>query len=225
MALREINVKQRITLLIVLGWMSMYMGTVSWDSSVNDGKNLVNFLFLYLIGNSIHKSKEKWVTWNLKYLLLAYLILNVLLFYGGICLTESNLEKIYWKVCFPYCSPLLIINAILFLLIFAKLKFQSVKVNNLASSCLSIYLIHGAFLLYGYNYGKVVIMHVQALSNSFLIQMAIVMFLSFIVCMTCIIIDKILTPVWGLFLRLANCIQKGKFGIYIDEYVKLGLTK
>jgi len=51
--LKNITIRHRITLLIILFYISHYIGTLQTDPSLIDGKNLITFLFLYAIGDSL----------------------------------------------------------------------------------------------------------------------------------------------------------------------------
>lgn len=54
---------------------------------------------------------------------------------------------------FTYTNPLVILEAIILLLIFSRLKIKSSVINGMASSCLAIYLLHGNELVLRPFYG------------------------------------------------------------------------
>lgn len=51
--LENITPTRRLYLMLALGWIAVYLGTVGGDSSLAGGKNLANFLFLYCLGNCV----------------------------------------------------------------------------------------------------------------------------------------------------------------------------
>lgn len=52
--------KKRILLLLSLFFISTYLGTSHGDPSLQDGKNFANFIFLYVIGNTLHRYRSYW---------------------------------------------------------------------------------------------------------------------------------------------------------------------
>lgn len=128
---------------ILLCIIAIYFGTTHGDPSLSDGKNLVNFMFLYFLGNTLSYYKDKWLKVKSGCLLVAYVVMNIITFsilmsYGR----ESPLGGAVWNLSFPYCSVMLIISATLLFMLFSKLQIHSKFVNAIASSTFAIYLIH-----------------------------------------------------------------------------------
>ena len=135
--------KQTNVLLFILGVISVYFGTAQGDPSLSDGKNLVNFLFLYLFGYTIKYYQNHLQRINILHYLVAYILLNfsiismLLLFKRGTLIGDE-----IWKLAFPYCSPILILNAVLLFVVFSNISVNSKFVNVIASSMFAVYLLH-----------------------------------------------------------------------------------
>ena len=151
--------RRRLYLLIALGFIAIYMGNLH-ESSLRGGKNLSLFMFLYVIGDSLRANKSIYEGYSLWKLVLVWFLLNVILVLGFMMGRDAIIGKVLWLMSFPYCSPILITNATLLFVIFAKLEIRSNVINWLSSSVLSVYIIHhqhyvlysiiGVAALYGY---------------------------------------------------------------------------
>lgn len=133
----------QLILLTILGFISLYMGTTNGDSSLSDGKNIINFTFLYIIGYLIRENRESIYQTKQTILISLYISLNFVIFISYLILYNTSWENIIWKWTFKYCSPLLIVNAILFFLIFSRVRPIKLKyINTISASVFSMYLIH-----------------------------------------------------------------------------------
>lgn len=196
--------KQLNAILIVIGIIAVYFGTTQGDTSLNDGKNLVNFIFLYLLGYTIkyylpqlHKVKRI-------YYLIAFLILNAglvisLLFFPRGTFVGNEI----WRFSFPYCSPILIFNASLLFLVFSGMSFYSKYVNSIAASMFAVYLLHCHPMvidLYQPEVSKII-------SKSILDIYALSAVYAFLIMGISILIDKVLTPLWMYRDQICNMLQ------------------
>lgn len=139
------SMKAKWYMLIVTGVISIYLGNITRYNLYVDGKNLVNFLFLYQLGQMLSLYFEKWEgikTWKL---LSAYIMLNALLVIGYYCTIDSRVGELLWRLSFPYCSPLLIVNALLLFMIIGRLSFKSRVLNHLSAGVFAVYLIHCSY--------------------------------------------------------------------------------
>ncbi len=136
------TIKQRIYILVALFFICIYIGTSHGDPTLSQGKNVVNFMFLYILGNSIRFFKCHLEKINLFVIIALWCLLNVILISSYVFCDETIFGTIIWHLSFPYCSPLLLINSMLFFIVFCKFTFRSNVVNWLAKSSLAIYLIH-----------------------------------------------------------------------------------
>lgn len=184
--LEKINNKDRLFLVGSLTFISVYIGFTLGDSSLNGGKNLVNFCLLYVLGNTFKAYEHKLKEIPIQYLICSYLILNCCLLsiytYGGI-------SKIIWRMSFYYNSPLLIINAALFFLIIARIRLHSSKINYIASSMFAVYLIH----CQPYISDKIETALSHSLSNNCIItNFCIILLYAVTIMATSVLIDKTL---------------------------------
>lgn len=139
---KDSTIKQKWYITCVLGFVASYMAMTKGDSSMLTGKNLVNFAFLYYCGRMLNLYKAKWTDWHTGYILLAYIGLNFALVIGYLY-SPSVLRSALWHLSYRYSSPVLLLNSVLFFMLFGKMHFKSKMVNYLASSSLAIYLFHG----------------------------------------------------------------------------------
>lgn len=198
--LETITLKRRIYLLLILGFMAVYMGSIGVDPAIRDGKNILYFLFVYVVGNTLRIYGYLWRRVPTRFFVEAFLLLNVVLV-AGACLFDGTLiQKAIHRLSFPYNSPIMQVNALLFFLIIAKQSFKSSSVNWLASSALAIYLIHESSLVENYFLSPVSLQIRALVGNDYLTFFAIVA-LAGAVCLACILIDKLLGPIWKIAAR------------------------
>lgn len=205
--LKNITFRHRILLLFILFYISHYIGTLGSDPSLLDGKNVITFLFFYAIGNTLHHYRKYWDKLSYKWLTISYAILNITLI---ILFTYSSNTIIqgafYYRICYAYCSPILLLNAIIFFIIIGRLKFYSQWINKIAKSSLSIYLLHGSPIIIYNLISPYAISLNNHLHNGILFIIALVL-LTIVILSACIIIDNILTPVWKIINRLGDYLQ------------------
>lgn len=121
-----------------------YFGWFQRNADLYDGKNIIEFAFLYLLGGFFHdrfevndsnRKRKKRV------LLSILIILNTIV---GLALYYSEGSLLYYLRWFfhPYSSPGLLLLASVFFLYFTTLKIRNRAINWIASSVLAIYLVH-----------------------------------------------------------------------------------
>ncbi len=185
--LEKINKKDRFFLICSLTFISVYIGSSLGDPSLAEGKNLINFSLLYVLGNTFRIYEGELRKIPIRSLICGYIILNCSILYlfaqGGI------ISKIIWFASFPYCSPLLIINATLFFLIFSRLKLKSRPINYIASSMFAVYLLHCQ--PYIANKINTAISH-SLVNDSIMLNFCIILFYAVTIMATSVLIDKIL---------------------------------
>lgn len=131
-------------LLIISGFVTFYWGWFAQHPSLNDGKNVVNFIFLYMLGywlrTAIVERDEKVGNERLRYII-SYLVVA-----GGIGIalyfSNEHLQDLIKRVCYGYNSPILILMSVLFFLIFTTFDFKSKVVNWIAGSVFAVYCVH-----------------------------------------------------------------------------------
>jgi len=130
---------QRGYLLITLLFMSVYIGNITWnDPSLLDGKNLTNFMLLYVLGNTIRHYQYFVDNLSFKTLALSIFLYNIAIVFGYLFI--PSLSDRIWKYGFAYSGALLIANSVLVFLLFSKLSFSSRWVNWLGGSIFACYL-------------------------------------------------------------------------------------
>lgn len=195
--------KRRLYLLIVLGFMAVYMGWLMHDKSMLDGKNLVLFMFLYVLGDCLRSFREVTDRIPAYILTLSYSLLNIVLFVGYMKYCDSFIGKAIYKLSFPYCSPVLILNAVLLFVITGRLHFKSRAVNWLAGSVFAVYILHHQHLiLYGLMQPCVLYTYHTIGTPWILILILGIMSLGFMV--SFIMIDKLFSPVQTLFFQVIS---------------------
>lgn len=130
--------QSRIYILCALGFLAVYLGMRSDDPSLTTGKNIVNFFFLYTIGDSIRHYQERIRKIPTRYILVSFLLLNAVVM-SAYHITQSEL---IYNYSFGYCSPILIFNSVLFFLLFERINIQSRTINYISASVFTTYIFH-----------------------------------------------------------------------------------
>lgn len=207
--LNNANEKKRWYMLTVFAFVACYMATTGGDKAMVSGKNLVNFIFLYLVGNQLWFYRERWQKISTLLLIGIFITMNAILM-GAILQNIPIVTKIVKSLAFPYSSPLLLLNSIVFFMIIGKQKIQSHTINYAATSSLAIYLIHGNRPYVRMLHEEVCVFFQGCTNNMFLLLTAYLLY-TIIIVIVCIFIDKLLTPLWK---------QIDKMGIQVNN--KLG---
>lgn len=122
----------------IYGW--LYQG-VEWFAK---GFSPISFFGLYLLARYVRVYSPEWSRMNRWADISLYLILAIVNSVCAIFLTTHTLlfTGITKYALFSYVSPLVIAQAVFFLLFFSKLSFKSKTVNWIAASAFAIYLVH-----------------------------------------------------------------------------------
>lgn len=201
--LKDITPKQRLYIIFILLFISVYIGTFGDDPSLSGGKNLVHFILLYIVGNTLRVYENIWRKISLRKLIIAYVLLNVLLVTGYCFFDGTFISHKIFNWSFPYSSPIILLNSILFFIIIAKNRFQSKLVNYLAASTLGIYLLHCSSLVKFYTWIPASLWIKSFIPNDYVSFCALAV-LALAVVFACIFIDKLFTPLWGWFQRVGE---------------------
>lgn len=204
--LQKSDLLKRIYLIIVLGFISHYVGTVGLDPSLLDGKNLVTFLFLYVIGDTLHHYESIWKKVPSYWYGIIFMITNVTLVGIFSVFTGRIVDAIYQRLFFSYCSLGLLVSSLMFFMWIGGMNFRSTFINYIAKSSLSIYMLHGSSLIFFPVIGPAALYLLGLATNEFeLILMIFILTLAIVV--GCVIVDKLLTPVWNKINKLGESIQ------------------
>ena len=103
----------------------------------NGGYSVTSLLLIYVVGRYIRLYGEEFLKrYSSKMILLAWLIctfvIGIIMYYFP---EESNRFL-------TYCSPIILLSASLFFVLFARISFQSKVVNWIGSSCLAVFILH-----------------------------------------------------------------------------------
>lgn len=213
--LKDITVKNRLYISLVLIFMAVWVGTSEGDTTLSGGKNLTNFLLLYVLGDTLQKYKTKWHDISSTLLLTLFVVINILLVYSYIVFSDGIIGKAIFQISFPYCSPMLIINAIIIFMLFAKMNIRSKCINYIATSVFSVYLIH-----YHRDVWPLLGEGVEWIYNNLGVDPSIVLpcfaIYAALICVSCILIDKALNPLWKSLNKIFTKIEL-RVNAYISD--------
>ncbi|UKK67564.1 acyltransferase [Prevotella communis] len=194
--LKDITLVNRIFLLGALLYMSVYIGMLGSDESLKDGKNVVTFMLFYTIGDTLRYYKTKWDGLNINKTLCAFLLFNALVVAVFSYMGFGRIADAIWlRVFFAYCSPVLLINAIVFYIIIGKLNFHSRIINKIGKSSLAMYMVHGTFL---FSLINPAVMYLYNLNDNIFFVLLNVFIITLITVIACAIIYWMLTPIWNI---------------------------
>ena len=202
-------------LLIVLGFISVYMGTmqeisifagVMGETSLHDGKNLVLFMFLYVLGDCLRVYKNELLSIRTWVLVLLYLLLNAGIMVTWLNTTETIISKAVWRLSYPYCSPFLIINAVLLFLLFGRFEIKSKIINYCATSVFAVYIIHHQSFIKDSILAPIVTNIYNSCPRPFVLICSL-FFFTLIILLCCFGIDKLFTPLWSFLNKSAGRID------------------
>jgi len=189
--LKNSSRQKKLLYIVILGIISFVFG--QFIPSLSDGKNCVNFILIYYIGDYLKTCTKL----KPKRILLYYIGLNLMFFCCFMLLRNKPLAGgIFYRSIFPYNSIGLIFNASLLFMFFSSLTVKSKIINWIAVSILPVYLIHENQFLSRYLYEAIANMK-GSMPDPWVLIPALIL-LAIMVIMICILIDKALSPVYKL---------------------------
>lgn len=149
-------------------------------------------------------------------IVLFYCLLNVVICTTYYFLHSTMVGKVLWNLSFPYCSPLLILNALLLFLIFSRINIKSKLINWLSASVLMVYVIHQQqfILVFGI---RPIIERIYNVTNSVTGVLGILALFSLAVLFSCVLIDKIFNPIAIAICNLASKFDRKVLSRYQSE--------
>lgn len=139
----------------IYGWFSI--DGAAW---IAGGYSAFSFICLYLLGRYIKKYGDA-ITVGRYFRIRSLSKGNLLLLFLSIAFLLTFLAYTVTYIGIPiegrlftYTNPLVILESIVLVLLFSKIKFKSSIINRIAFSCLAIYLLHGNELILRPYYGK-----------------------------------------------------------------------
>lgn len=170
------------------------------------GKNLTNFMFLYLVGNQLYYYKDRWMNIPTSKLLLCYIVFNVVIISLEFFTHGNIVGKMVMSLSFPYSSPLILVGAAMFFMIIGKQHISSSFINYVAGSSLAIYLIH-CCRPYLPELHSVVCGYFQSVTDNNIYLLMLYAAYTLIVIAACVCIDKCFTPLWSLVDKIGKRIN------------------
>jgi len=193
--------------IIALAFLNIYFGYF-WQNPFNaDGYNVMNFIFIYLIGQYIKKyiSIPKLKTDRNK-IVAGYVCFSTLLGAWVLVLEFILRQHKLTGVSWAYNNPFIILSSILFFYIFLTINIRNSRINWWASSVLAVYLIHENSYIKGYIYNGIHnICRLPLLSANPVFQYAALILFTLVLMAACLCFDKffqtLVRPVekWMLF--------------------------
>ena len=173
---------------------TIYYGYFAKEVSYSEGKNVLHFMLIYQVGHMLQVYSSKWKALTLNRLVGGYLLLNTVLVI--LFLLTRGVGDMLWKLCFPYNSPVLILNAALLFVIFGRMEFHSHSVNRLAGHCFAIYLIHGLPLIISAIERPVINGIFHRTGDNLLATIPLLFVLACLIMVVCMAIDSLFRPLW-----------------------------
>lgn len=197
--LRTCSIKQRFLAILGIGYISCIYGTISVDYLFvnSDGKNLINFILIYIIGDTIRYYNQKLLCISTHLLIILYIILNTIVVLFYLLFFYDLTGAIIFKLAYSYNSPFLIINAILLFLIVSRWKIQSSFINIIAKSVFSVYLLQESPLILWSLIVPITKKIMVVSYNPYILLPCLVLYTLIIFC-SILCIDKLLNPIWKL---------------------------
>lgn len=199
--LEQITKTQRFYLLGILAFMSIYIGNVTeGDVSLVEGKNLTNFLLLYVIGNTIRHYQGVINACSQRKLVVSYLLFNALLVVGF--MSVPLLAGKIWKYSYAYDSPIIMVNSIWVFAIFSKLRVQSRFVNWLGSSVFACYLLQCPSVVWK-NCFECPVQLLYGIAPEPWVIIPVMIVYAFVAMLVMASLDKMLNPLWDRLVAFA----------------------
>ena len=191
--------REFLTLLGVMAFFVFYLGFMKKNEICENGKNLVNFIFIYQIGYGIRHFQ----LWFLERKRQIQCCLAVMISIIGLCyfVPDNNYLFVHSIVfLYKYNSPFLILLSVLIFLVFLNFKIKSKVVNYLAASSFSIYLIHEHPLFREYAYLRP-FRQIIAMGMDGFKLFGLVLLFAVALSLACMLADKIRVYLFSLILK------------------------
>ena len=230
------NKKQLKAIIFGLFLMISIIPTITIDTWLNtwSGHSLITFILLYLIGAYLRKfpiEKELlFKSWSSEkqsflfcFLYFSFAFISFLLVVLGQDMHQlgrftSYIGRVIENFHISYTSPIVIIEAIFYLLFFRTIRIKSKFINKISASCFGVYLIHDNYYVRTILYEKLGITSIPvSIKNVFLtILAAIVIFI------ICTLIESIRRFVFQKIYN-TNIAKKNRIA-YQKYFSKLGIN-
>ncbi len=138
--LKDITFYQRLYLLLVLSFISIYLGLPGCVDELQDGKNLAHFILLYLLGDSLKVYEPTIKKVKTLYFVSSFLLINIGQLFFFYTYYDTALLS-FWFLVDRNNGPILILNAILTFILFSRIHIKNKYINLIASSVLVMYIV------------------------------------------------------------------------------------
>jgi len=204
-AAQNLGRKEFMTVIILLTVLNIYLGYY-WHQHNSDGYNLVQFIYVYLIGAFLRRFPLKRL--DRKYSMILYLS-------GALLWSLISILSVKWRVPhwvpFYYNNPLVILAAVGLFVFIAQIEIRSVAVNTIASSVLAAYLIQdipgGLVYTVGDLYNQLFITPLGNVLLKILSMIAFVVIGAIAILFVAFALDRLrlllMKPIWMVYDRLS----------------------
>lgn len=200
--------RKRAYSLIALTYIAIFVGSLQGCSSLAEGKNIVNFMLLYTIGDTLRVKSDYWQKISYLKLITVFLSVNSLTVTLWMITYGNSLNHIIWVLSYPYCSPVLYFNALLVFVFIGKFKIQSRTINYVASSMFAVYLIHYNPVIFNNIIRRFTVCALGMLGTAPYIVIPFLFIEALAIIGICVIIDKSLSPLWNYSNQLLTKVEK-----------------
>lgn len=191
-AILNVNKMEHLTMLLLLTIVNVYFGFL-WQNPINNnGYNLMNFIYLYLIGSYLKNYIPSINLRKNRFLYLGSYAILIFLFFSSLLINLFLLKSDFLiKRSWLYNNPLILLGSIFFFLFFLSFELRNKIINGIATSVFAIYLLHEnqyiAPIIYSFIKG---LLHYKFLSNNVVLVFLIILFYGLIIMFFLIITDK-----------------------------------
>ena len=206
--LKDISFRERMYYIFAFAIIAVYLGMMQSDITLIDGKNIANFILIYIIGNTIRIEQNRivgfsnWRFWG------GFFILNVVLMFLYVLFYNTKVSDLIWDWSFPYYSPFILVNSIIFFIPFTRYKINSPAINYVAASVFSIYIIHHQPVLLEKCLKPLAYYLYEMAARSEVMCIIMMGMFAFFVMLMSVLIDKILTPLWEVLAKIGTYLEK-----------------
>lgn len=208
--LKDISTRERIYYLFAFSAIAVYLGLLQCDISLIDGKNLANFILIYIIGNTIKIEHDKLSQLSSKTFFGFYIFMNLVLVFLYYYFNNTRVSDFIWNWSFPYYSPFLLVSSILFFIPFTRYTIDSPRINYFAASAFSIYIIHHQPVVMDLILQPIAHYIYMRTAGNVTICLVMMGLLALFILFISVLIDKLLTPLWRVL---------DKLGIFLESMI------
>ena len=130
-------------ILMVYGWLE----PASVHFTMN-GCTALSFVGLYLLGRYLKMYRPKLTNYNRRIYAVVYVVACLVMFFMCLLFLSQGVRITLDSRLLNYGCPLVILSAVALLLFFSKWTFGNKMINQVAKSCLAVYLLHCNYFVF-----------------------------------------------------------------------------